>query len=80
MKLVVGKVVREVATLEQASRAYQEVRDEKMADGEMRGADFPVGVLQSGRFGKFYVSFNGKIWASHPKHWKAGDEPAFSPK
>jgi hypothetical protein len=68
MKLIIGRRHSiDVASLEEASRVYCELRDES---GE-GGSTFP-----EGKVGKHRISYNGKVWLGA---WTAGEEPVYNP-
>jgi hypothetical protein len=57
MKLTIGRRHSiEVASLEEASRVYCDLRDES---GE-GASTFP-----NGKVGKYRISYNGKVWLGH---------------
>lgn len=67
MILKIGQRYRvEVASLEEASRVYQRLRNES---GE-GGSTWPTGLLPG-----YHVSYNGRVWKGRPKDWKPGAEP-----
>lgn len=68
MQLKIGKrYLIEVASLEEASRVYCELRDES---GE-GGSTWP-----EGKVGQHRISYNGKVWM---RAWTAGEEPVYDP-
>lgn len=67
-----------VASLEAASKAYAELRDESMEGA----STFPFGKLKTPEGEMLQVSYNGKIWRlkkSADKPWQDDNELLFNP-
>lgn len=75
LSLEVGGKRYPVASLADASRKVEAARD---ASG-IGGSQFPTPLLYDGA-GKLigYVSYNGRVWAGHPRDWQPdGVKPIF---
>lgn len=64
----------EVTNLEDASRKFQQFRDEQMKEGFGSSEVLPAFVVKNGRrIG--YISWNGRVW--NPKAFKGGNKDEY---
>lgn len=75
IKLEVSALQFDVASLEEASSKYCELRD---ASGE-GASTWPTGTVTKKDGTQLYISYNGKIWEGDPNKWRPGLEPVYSP-
>lgn len=62
-----------VASFEEASRRYSELRDES----DEGASTWPGGAINDYGMNVARISYNGRVW--HPGPWKSGDVPLFDP-
>lgn len=71
LRLAIGMKSYRVASLDDASRRYCDVREAR-GEGASR---LPPGMIYDGPFLVAHVSYNGRVWAGHPRDWKADAKP-----
>ncbi|HTR86214.1 MAG TPA: hypothetical protein VMI56_17150 [Reyranella sp.] len=69
----VGRKSYPVADYAEASRMVEAARDRS----GVGVSHFPDALIFEGDALVAHVSYNGRVWAGHPRAWKPGDAPLF---
>jgi hypothetical protein len=59
-----------VASLQEASETYTRLRD---------ASEEGASTWPEGRVGKYFISYNGRVWARPSREWQIGDNPVYDP-
>lgn len=80
LTMQIGRRTYPVASLAEASRQFCEARDRAVARGAGGSRRTPTPLLFDGD-GKqvAHISYNGRVWAGHPRDWQPGRTPLVDP-
>lgn len=69
-----------VSSLAEASEKFEAVRDRMMANGLGASDMPPVRLVSAEGDVRYYVSWNGRIWAGDLSDWKPDSVPVYEPR